>query len=345
MMKIFPNNRDKIKQKILGIELLRFILCFLVVMDHLYSEAQKYVYMLCYHIPTFFIISFYFTYNTLISFDIKKTKLRLERLFIPYITWSLISYLINVIYFHLFKKPVLHSFKDCLINLINGHIFNVVLWFQNILILLTLLFLIIIYLFKKFKNLYLHILIILWIIAYLFQYSGLNYYFFNHFFCRNTFSTFGRFAEALPNAITGMLLSKIDKKVKIKKHYKKIIIFSLIILYILTKYHKFDRVKGFRYQGIRLNIAGICIFMIFYSLPFENLKNKLIREILIKITSYTGGIYFIHRLIGCGYLSNYISLIKKRTIKGCIIVYLISYMISFLGSKIFKNNKFKHCFS
>lgn len=55
------------KEYNLGIELLRVFLSFSVVMDHLYNrnELKKYIYVLYYHIPTFFIISFYFTYNTL----------------------------------------------------------------------------------------------------------------------------------------------------------------------------------------------------------------------------------------------------------------------------------------
>ena len=44
------------------------------------------------------------------------------------------------------------EFYDINNSLINGHILNVVLWFQNILILVTLLFLIIIFLFKKKSN-------------------------------------------------------------------------------------------------------------------------------------------------------------------------------------------------
>jgi peptidoglycan/LPS O-acetylase OafA/YrhL len=51
------------KKKILGIEILRFILCFMVVFDHLY-KGNQYIYMLYYHIPTFFIHSiFYMVYH------------------------------------------------------------------------------------------------------------------------------------------------------------------------------------------------------------------------------------------------------------------------------------------
>ena len=51
-----------------GVEILRVFLAFMVVIDHFYKNKKKYTYTLYYHIPTFFIISFYFTYNTLVSF-------------------------------------------------------------------------------------------------------------------------------------------------------------------------------------------------------------------------------------------------------------------------------------
>ena len=79
------NNSIIIKEKnVLGIEILRIILCFTVVLDHLYinTNFDKFHFIIYYHIPCFFIISFYFNYKTFISFNLKKIKGRLERLFI-----------------------------------------------------------------------------------------------------------------------------------------------------------------------------------------------------------------------------------------------------------------------
>lgn len=263
---------DKKKQNILGIQILRVFLCFMVVLDHLYS-GKKYIYLLYYHIPTFFNISFYFTYNTLISYNIRKIKLRLERLFIPYFIYSIISWIIYNIYFFILKVKCRHTIKDFIINIIDGHQFNYVLWFQNNLILLTILFLIIIFIFR---NKYLLVLFLLAILAYILQYTGFNYYFFKKNFSLLTGATFGRFAEAFPNAFTGFLLSKIDKQINLKKYYKKFIIISTIILVIISKNHTFDNIKTFKYGGIRLNLAAICIFLLFFSLPIENLRNKKI---------------------------------------------------------------------
>lgn len=328
----------------IGIRILRIFLSFMVVIDHFYNwkKLHKYYYILYYHIPSFFLISFYFTYKTLISFNIKKIKLRLERLLIPYFSWSIISWLIRIFYYYIMKKKCSHSLKDFIANLINGHIFNVVLWFQNILILLTFKFLIIIYLFR---NNYLTIFQLLLIISYILQYSGANYKFFNNFY-RHTSSTFGRLFEALPNAVTGFFLALIDiiNLINNKKKSKKSFIFSLLFLILISKYEVFAEIKTFKYGGIRLNLGAFCIFISFSLIPNTIYKFNLRNYIIKQMTNYTGGIYFTHYLIGKGYICSSFNIIKNKTILGCLFIYLVSYTISFLGIKFLGHTKLKHLF-
>ena len=84
------------KQKNYGIALLRVLLSFMVVIDHCYNKRKKKVFMhiLYYHIPTFFVLSFYFTYHTFATYNISKIKLRFERIVIPYFVWSIICWLL-----------------------------------------------------------------------------------------------------------------------------------------------------------------------------------------------------------------------------------------------------------
>jgi peptidoglycan/LPS O-acetylase OafA/YrhL len=89
-------------------------------------------------------------------------------------------------------------------NLVNGHIFNVALWFQNILIQLTIIFSIVILLLN---NISMYIFISLGILAYILQYTGLNYIFFKKNFQHHYHLTFGRFAEGLPNAVSGFYIA------------------------------------------------------------------------------------------------------------------------------------------
>ena len=100
-----------------------------------------YIYILYYHIPTFFLLSFFYNFNTLKSFNINKIKMRFERVVIPYFSWCIICWILNNIYFYLFNIKRRHSLLAFFNNLLNGRIFNVSLWFQNNLIILTIIFL------------------------------------------------------------------------------------------------------------------------------------------------------------------------------------------------------------
>lgn len=325
----------------IGVAILRVLLSFMVVMDHLYKREnlKKYLYFLYYHIPSFFLISFYFTYKTLTSFNDSKIKLRIERLLIPYFFWCTISWVINNIYFYILNKSCRHSLKDYFINLTNGHIFDIVLWFQNILIITTLLFLLIIYIFK---DNYLFILALLGILAYFLQYTETNYNIFNKLSIHYRL-TFGRFAEAFPNALTGFILASLDILNKLKKYNKLTIFYSIIVLFMITKYNIFSDLKTFKYGGIRLNCASTCIFFIFTLINFK-IKSNLITKIVLQLTNYTPGIYFTHYLIGKGYLGMSIIYVKNGTILGCVIIYIISYVISFIGANLLKKTKLKHLF-
>lgn len=345
-MNIEQTTLNKKKDINIGIRILRVCLSFTVVMDHFYNieKLQKFYHILYYHIPTFFLISFYFTFKTLTSFNIDKMKLRLERLLIPYFSWCIISWIIKNIYFHIFKRECRHSLIDFVINLINGHIFNVVLWFQIILILLTIIFIIII---LSFKTNYFLILQILYFLSYFLQYSEINYTFFRNNFDSHSRSTFGRFVEALPNAITGFFLSSIDiiGSIKKKNFSIKVIFFSLITIILISKYEIFGNIKTFKYGGLRLNIGAICIFLLFSLIPGKVYRYSLVNNFILQITNYTGGIYFIHYLIGTGYLFRAINIIQKGTLLSCFIIYLISYIICFISLKFLGNTKLKHLFN
>ena len=344
----YLNNKNENKKKKdynLGIGLLRIILSFMVVMDHFYNKKKikKFLHILYYHIPSFFLLSFYFTYKTLISFNIPKIKLRFERILIPYFSWCIISWIRNNIYFYILDKKCGHSLKVFIFNLINGHMINVVLWFQNILILSTITFLIIIFIFK---NNYTFILVILAIISYLLQYSGLNYTFFYNYSSSHFCLTFGRFAEVIPNGVTGFILASLEILTKFKNKRKEVIFFSLIIIILITELKIFEELKTFKYGGIRLNIAAICIFLIFSLLPFDIIQCKIIIIIIKQLSFYTGGVYFTHYLIGNGvFIRKIFKFINNDSILGCIKIYLISYLVSLIGAKIFKKTKFKHLFS
>ena len=83
---ILTNENSNIFNKNLGLELLRAILCFWVVLFHNLRikniYLKKIIKIKIFHVPTFIFISFYFLYKNLCERNIHKIKFRFKRLLI-----------------------------------------------------------------------------------------------------------------------------------------------------------------------------------------------------------------------------------------------------------------------
>ena len=131
-----------------GIQILRMILSFWIVLCHSYHTKNLFwrkIKNLNYHVPTFFVISFYYFYHNLYNRNIYKIKNRLERLLIPYFIWPIIVLFINNIIFILLinKTGRKFVFKDLIVQLIFGMHIHPIFWFQSELIFLTIFYTII----------------------------------------------------------------------------------------------------------------------------------------------------------------------------------------------------------
>ena len=87
----------------LGLEILRILLSFWVIMYHYYRPRNKVIYNLiiqhAFHVPTFMIISFYFLFPNLSKRNLEKIKNRPERLIIPYILYPILFWIVkNLLY-------------------------------------------------------------------------------------------------------------------------------------------------------------------------------------------------------------------------------------------------------
>ena len=78
-------------------------------------------------------------------------------------------------------------------------------------------------------------------------------------------------------------------------------------------------------------------------LPLDNIKNKKINQLIIVITNYTGGVYYLHTKIQ-DILSPKLLIIKNKTLIGCLLNYIICYNICLIGIKIFGKTKLKYLF-
>ena len=326
-----------------GVEILRMIMAFFVIIEHCYKPKnitlQNIVIILGFHVPTFLIISFYYLNNNLVNRKVDKIKERLKRLLIPYLFYPIIIYIAyNLLYIFFHFETLRKSLYQLIIQFIVGRLLCSVLWFQFNLILITVLFYIIAFIFKSY---YLPFLKILGILSYALQYSNINYKYFKIYKDYIRFSV-GYFAETLPIAVTGLFISSIDLINILKKKYSLNIILYTFFLFILFKYRIFSPVNGFGKQGILYNIEAVSFFVIFSLIQFENFNKKILTCIKY-LTRFTPGVYFLHTKIYL-ILKIKISLIKNHTFLGCLLIYLISYLISFIGYNSLKKNKLKHLF-
>ena len=334
--------KNDIKKINIGIQLLRTICSFLIVVCHFYNFDHYHNRFILgknrYYIITFFYLSFYFSYNTLASRNIPKIKERFIRILIPYIGWPLIFYLNDKFNYYYYSQRERYKLIHLFYQLIDGCKMYGIFWFLFDLIFLTLFFTIIVFMFKKY---FILILFIFSIFIYCFFYSDYaNILIFNKYKKVPAHHSIRPNLEFFVFAFTGFYLSSIQF---INKLYKcRIIstIFSILSLYLYFKYYKLEFVfiKGF----IR-DILVTFFFIIFSMLPFDKINNIYLLTFLNKITSFTGGVYYIHSIIG-DYFKIRSKFIKKGNFKSCFLIYFLCYIICFFGSIFFKKSKLKYLF-
>lgn len=340
-----PISKKPLKNNInLGINILRMILSFWVLSFHCAGIEIKRKYKILntfFHVPTFMIMSFYYSYNIFHNQNINKLKLRIERLLIPFIFIPIVFLLIRNIFFHYkitFKNIFNQILRELILQYLTGYKFYVLLWFIHILIVFSIFFFILFHFFQH------HIMLILQItllFSYYLQYSEINYNIFNSYSLHLRAGS--HLIEMLPIAITGLTLAHLNIQTIFNNHRIKFMLYFIAILLFIYNYNVFGVFKGFFYSGIKNNIASICLFISFSLIPLDKLKNKYIIYTIKQITSYTGGIYYYHPMVGM-ILEKFTGLNNGRMF-FCFVIYVNTYIICLIGTKIFRNNKIKYLFN
>lgn len=355
-MIINENNNDIIeikninKTKIFnyGLALLKSLLSFLVIISHCFKSATTKNKFILYvtsnriiHVPSFFMMSFYFMCNNLLSLNNKKLYERFIRLLIPYIIWPVIIWIIYNIFNIKYENRFPDSFEILKLQILWGSRFMHQFWFQWNLIIITILFIIIIFIFRSISLLIFHILLIL---SYIAQYSGYCYK--NIFLKLQLYNRYiiTRIFEMLPLAITGYTLGLYKVIYMLQKFRKRAIFFSFLIYKTLSNYRIFTNVIGLNFYGINLNVQSISVIFIFSLIPFNQIKKRSIIKILLFLTNYSGGIFYLHVSI-YEFCKFYLVDIRKGSFFGMIINYFICYFICFLGSNFFENRFIKYLFN
>ena len=279
-------NKFKTTKTHLGIQVLRFLLCFWVVIIHCSFVEKEHRKYLCknFHVPTFFVLSFYFYYPIISSKNIEKIISRFQRLLLPYIFWPFAGLILVSKKFRL---------KDIFLQLLIGKPIHGVFWFQFNLIFLSLFFAIILFTFNK-KGI--NILMLIGLFCYFLHLTGLVY---NILLKYKSFvkTSIGCLLEMMPLAVNGSIL-KSKNLFSIEKQYSIFFNFFLFCaLFILFNYDIFLKKQGFLYPNVSLNIiSSLILFLFFGTLSFEKIK-KQIYIILKYTTQFTGGIYYTHTII------------------------------------------------
>ena len=120
--------------------------------------------------------------------------------------------------------------------------------------------------------------------------------------------------------------------------------FTTVVLFFIFKYDIFIDINGFCYKGIIIIFGSIPLFIFFSLLPINKINNTKILRFIKCSTQYTNGIYCIHSIIACYLKKANILLVINKEIIGCIIIYLISYFISFICYMLLSKNKLKYLF-
>lgn len=346
---IIQNNNNKEKNIHFGFAILKNFLAFEVIIAHCFNRdtmrniKNKFIILILTkrktHVPSFFILSFYFNYNTLVSNDWKKKINRFARLLIPYIGWPIIIYLVSKNSNYYKKFDFLISSKILIFQLLTGggqKLFH--FWYLFDLIATTLLFILVIIIFRKKYMLVFHLIIIF---SYYLQYSTDFMKFIAPIYSIHALS---RENEMIPYAVTGFTLASV-KFFQLLQNYKfNTFVISILIYQFVQNKTIFTDSYGVVYHGIKLNILSVCLVSFFSLFPLNSIKNKYLFKLLKIITNHSAGIFYLHQLVQFIFQDYFIE-IKKATFNGLIIIYLLSYIISLIGTAIFYKTILKNLFS
>ena len=339
-------NMDKTKDYNYSIAFMRAFFSFCVICAHFYIAARPEFYPSALLIrmsgiaaPIFFMISLFLTSKKYTDKDSIKIGKRLWRLYLPQVVWAVIYYLGYKVVFYGFGFAGIHvdhlfryGWEDLLwqIGFGSDRALCPQFWYQFDLIVITILCYLVYRLAGKHG---ITVMTVIGVLAIIMQYSGLNYF----LFCRFEYELWyplGRFAEVMPFAVIALHLGSsgvLNRNGKLKL----ILIAICIAVMAAVTFTSFipDPKDGFSYGGINKLLYGVCAFVVLYLMPFDKLPD-VGKKVLKFLAKYSFGVFCIH--MGIGYCTDFIlcplNKWKNGTLIECILVYLVSLLLSWLIS-------------
>lgn len=327
----------------IGFSLLRFICAFEVVTMH-YCDLSQYsgyiwkIYrqLVQFAVPIFFEMSFFFFSRTLETLDRLNWLKRMQRLLVPQIGWTFIYFSILQLIDLVFHKNRV-TWRDFFYQLFTGSspVINGAMWFQIVLILLTLFYMLIWLCFYKYRYIILCILTFCMVAICISGTASII----NSFAPFEISCPFERFFEMAIYGLLGILLrSYVWENTKRRIMLSVVLFLSAIIILINTRYLA-SFVSGYL-SPLNIVISSLCLILFGQIDTF--FKNDMFRHTIFNCSKYTLGIYCMHNLIGTilNQGLEYIGLSQyKFKFCGCIVIYLICYTVCFIFSKIIINRR------
>ncbi len=323
-----------------GLALLRFFMCFEVVLCHFWIYDGSYPliskplnYLRSCAVPIFMIMSFYLSNRLFINVNRMTLIKRIKRLIIPYLSWSLIYLILLDLIALIFDNGQFIALSDFIWQILFGSspLLNPAMWYITVSIWLTLFFA---FLARYFLSRMDYFFLVLFIVAILMEYFGINVALFGDlpYECKYTL---GRFTEMMPYAIMGYCLAKKNVFKSLTYTCRKITIILISLCVIISLIGILGgEAAGFGYAGIRYMIISVILFSIFYWLPINLLPNS-VKSCIITLSRHTFGIYCMHFFIGnqIVIVFNYYNL-PVGNLFLCFILYLVCYLIAEVISRL-----------
>lgn len=323
----------------LGLELLRAVMSFCVVLIHFWNTEKLPVVLIPlagfihYAVPVFMFMSFFLTQRRFLAQNTTYNKRRLWKLIWPQIAWTVIYFGVYTVTDKMMGTGIIKAWSDFFWQLFTGHSpkINAAMWYQIALICLTLLFILIFNYLTAKKGVVaicgLLIFSIWW------QYSGLNEAVFADLRSELKYPL-GRLFEMIPYATTAFLVSYFQIHRKLEKYRVPSLLGMILITGIFMKYSFISNPPGYGYSGVQKILIAFGLIMAAWLLPVEKLPAAATKIITV-LSRYTFGIYCMHNLVGRFMKTIFSSFgVPSETLFMCIVVYVTCYIIAFIISKI-----------
>ena len=325
--------RKEEKKDIVGIHILRVVLCFAVIMNHFWEDTSNHLYeiplcnlMRC-AAPAFMFVSFLFTEKLLFNPSFAAIRKRIIRLVWPFAVWGIVSWCVVFFAGLILKTKIADGFHALFWQLATGHGYhvNAPLWYLALSIWITLLYCLLFHLLKKKAAIAIHVLAVFCIVS---QYTGWNYALFNNLPFELKYPL-GRIAEMIPYATLGYDVAYARSHFEFsRRQVTFLLIVSLVVALVFLGTKHSTLARGFEYSGLFLLAGATCFATVFYLLPLQWLPDSK-KQIIVFFCSHTLGIYCMHYPVG-----NILkSLLEKfhinlNSLLLCVFIYALCFCLS-----------------